>query len=397
MLSFRFEWTALSIRSRYCPSNYGSSVPLRVLSPQCLTSCTNLPPSAPSPPQTSLCKALAHKFAVRSSSLYRDFQLIEINAHSLFSKWFSESGKLVLKLFDGIREFAADPQHLVFVLIDEVESLAYDRQRFTAADPTDAMRVVNALLTQIDSIKRYPNVIILASSNVTDAMDDAFVDRVDMKQFIGLPSVCAVYRILSHCVFELTNNGIIAQEGEAGQSHSHLLPYSRVVHHEVLLENDEFSSTDCISNVARKCSEDGVSLGSSMPALHSSSSSDSGSFASGSKSQFVVLDGSSSPPEMTPNQPFVGAPDAPEVMELKVLEESVRLLSLCRRCVSFSGRTLRKLPFLAIALFSDCSALLGQHGGEAGDRRPVMTLTEFFQSLEKAIDKQLADNKHFKC
>lgn len=31
------------------------------------------------------------------------FQLVEVNAHSLFSKWFSESGKLVNKLFDTIK------------------------------------------------------------------------------------------------------------------------------------------------------------------------------------------------------------------------------------------------------------------------------------------------------
>ena len=47
-------------------------------------------------------------------------QLIEINAHSLFSKWFSESGKLVMKLFDQIQELVEDPDTLVCVMIDEV-------------------------------------------------------------------------------------------------------------------------------------------------------------------------------------------------------------------------------------------------------------------------------------
>jgi hypothetical protein len=45
--------------------------------------------------KTSLCKALAHKLAIRLSGRYPSAQLIEINAHSLFSRWFSESGKLV--------------------------------------------------------------------------------------------------------------------------------------------------------------------------------------------------------------------------------------------------------------------------------------------------------------
>ena len=36
-------------------------------------------------------------------------QLVEVNAHSLFSKWFSESGKLVNKLFGTILELVEDP------------------------------------------------------------------------------------------------------------------------------------------------------------------------------------------------------------------------------------------------------------------------------------------------
>ena len=34
-------------------------------------------------------------------------QLIEVNAHSLFSKWFSESGKLVSRLFAKIMELVS--------------------------------------------------------------------------------------------------------------------------------------------------------------------------------------------------------------------------------------------------------------------------------------------------
>jgi SpoVK/Ycf46/Vps4 family AAA+-type ATPase len=52
--------------------------------------------------KTSLCKALAQKLSVRLSHRYSSGVMIEINAHSLFSRWFSESGKLVLKLFEKI-------------------------------------------------------------------------------------------------------------------------------------------------------------------------------------------------------------------------------------------------------------------------------------------------------
>ena len=40
--------------------------------------------------KTSLCKALAQKLVIQLSGRYTYGQLIEINSHSLFSKWFSE-------------------------------------------------------------------------------------------------------------------------------------------------------------------------------------------------------------------------------------------------------------------------------------------------------------------
>ena len=58
---------------------------------------------------------------------YTNTHLIEVNAHSLFSKWFSESGKLVMKLFQRILDIVDDKNNLVCVLIDEVESLAAAR------------------------------------------------------------------------------------------------------------------------------------------------------------------------------------------------------------------------------------------------------------------------------
>ena len=54
--------------------------------------------------KTTLSKALAQKVAIRLSHVYQQGHLIEVNAHSLFSKWFSESGKMVLGMFTKIRE-----------------------------------------------------------------------------------------------------------------------------------------------------------------------------------------------------------------------------------------------------------------------------------------------------
>ena len=113
-----------------------------------------------------------------------------------------------------------------------MESLTAARKAaMSGNEPSDAIRVVNALLTQIDQIKRFPNVVILTTSNVTGAIDVAFVDRyklhhphvvlnnqialsfipnrADIKQFIGLPSTTAIYTIYHSSIRELMRVKIV--------------------------------------------------------------------------------------------------------------------------------------------------------------------------------------------
>ncbi|KAF5290495.1 hypothetical protein FQA39_LY03599 [Lamprigera yunnana] len=161
--------------------------------------------------KTSLCKALAQKLSVRLRPQYERSFLFEINSHSLFSKWFSESGKLVTKMFGRIIELLQDPGLLIFVLIDEIESLTHARQKsMSGGDPSDSMRVVNAVLTQLDQIRKHPNVFILSTSNITGAIDIAFIDRADIKQFIGLPGAEGIYKIYHSCIEELQKAKIIS-------------------------------------------------------------------------------------------------------------------------------------------------------------------------------------------
>lgn len=161
--------------------------------------------------KTSLCKALAQKTYIRNSDHYSSGMLLEISSHSLFSKWFSESGKLVMKLFEHISELAEDENCLLFVLIDEVESIVGSRSNSSRSnEPGDAVRVVNAVLTSLDQIKTKKNVLILCTSNMLSSIDEAFLDRVDVKMFIGAPNVAARYQILKSCLVELMQKNIIA-------------------------------------------------------------------------------------------------------------------------------------------------------------------------------------------
>lgn len=217
--------------------------------------------------KTSLCKGLAQKLSIRLKKNYEIAEFIEINSHSLFSKYYSESGKLVMRMFKKIRDHLEYGKSLVCVLIDEIESLTHARNScMTGAEPSDSIRVVNAILTQLDQIRKYPNVLILTTSNLKSAIDMAFVDRADLQIFVGPPSWRAIYEIFVSCLEELIRVGIIKSD-----------------------EPVRFLPINCIS----------------------------------------------------------------EIQENKD-DISTQLSAVARSCEGFSGRILRKLPFLAYSVFGKC-------------------------------------------
>ena len=160
------------------------------------------------------------------------------------------------------------------------------------SEPSDAVRVVNALLTQLDNIKKYPNVMILTTSNVSGNVDLAFVDRADIKQYIGPPSVAAVYTIFHSCLNELSRVGLIC-------------------------------------------------------------------------GNYQIMK--------------IRAVEALQTVKYDASRDSVYLHKIASQCKGLSGRTLRKLPFLAHAM--------------AGFKAAVK-LEEFLPALEQAVQKQIEDRVH---
>jgi hypothetical protein len=66
-----------------------------------------------------------------------------MNAHSLASKYFSESGKLVQKMFGAIEALLQeDKDRFVIVLVDEIETLTCKRENsLVGREPVDGLRV----------------------------------------------------------------------------------------------------------------------------------------------------------------------------------------------------------------------------------------------------------------
>ncbi|KNC83629.1 hypothetical protein SARC_04128 [Sphaeroforma arctica JP610] len=163
--------------------------------------------------KTSLAKSLAQKISIRMNDRFSYGQLITVNSHSVLSKFFSESGKLVQKLFQQIHE-VLHPDTFVCVLVDEIESLATSRAT-SSSDPSDSVRAVNAMLTQLDKLAMYANILIIATTNLTGALDAAFVDRADLCVQIALPNTSIRYEILRRSLQDLIRCRIISTDSNS--------------------------------------------------------------------------------------------------------------------------------------------------------------------------------------
>ncbi len=157
--------------------------------------------------KTSLCRALAQKLAIRWSDCYPSY-LVEVRADAVFSKFFAESARNVGSLFRAVASLAETANH-VFVLLDEVESLAGSRTSSDDGQPADALRAVNALLTALDSVRGVENCTVLATSNLVGNIDPAFLDRVDIHEQVPQPGFAARRDIIRECVDELSRAGIV--------------------------------------------------------------------------------------------------------------------------------------------------------------------------------------------
>ncbi|KAJ9645143.1 hypothetical protein H2199_003147 [Coniosporium tulheliwenetii] len=149
-------------------------------------------------------RALAQKLTIRLGRQFTHGKLVEINSNSLHSKWFGESGKLVRKLFDSVHAMADEETTLICVLIDEVETLTGSREKSaTGNECGDALRATNQLLTALDRLRHRPSVMVFCTSNLVTAIDQAFLDRVDIKQYVPNPPPRAIYDILRSSLNEL--------------------------------------------------------------------------------------------------------------------------------------------------------------------------------------------------
>jgi SpoVK/Ycf46/Vps4 family AAA+-type ATPase len=139
--------------------------------------------------KTSLARGLSSRIA-QSFGNSGHFGYIEVEPHSITSSSLGKSQRSVLDLLGGtISEQAQN--HPLIVLLDEVETLAANRARMSMdANPVDVHRATDAVLAQIDYLAwKYPNLLFIATSNFSAAIDDAFLSRADVIERIEPPDL----------------------------------------------------------------------------------------------------------------------------------------------------------------------------------------------------------------
>ena len=137
-----------------------------------------------------------------------ELMFAEVNAHALPSQMLGDSQRNTANLFERALPELAEKGHPMVVLIDEIDSIATNRDRASAGtDPVDVVRATEAALQGLDHLAASaPNMVIFATSNFPQAIDPAFSSRLDVTFELDLPDPTTTARILRDALEEVGTN-----------------------------------------------------------------------------------------------------------------------------------------------------------------------------------------------
>jgi len=136
--------------------------------------------------KTTLARGLANRIAQSLNGPTMHF--LEVEPHALVSSGLGRSQQAVRDFLQKTvgEHAAAGP---LIVLLDEVETLAPDRRKMSLeANPVDVHRATDAVLASIDELAAgHPHLLFIATSNFSEAIDSAFLSRVDLVEQVSKP------------------------------------------------------------------------------------------------------------------------------------------------------------------------------------------------------------------
>ena len=218
--SFRNSWQSLHYPKKFksCLLSFARAI-ITVSNQACASSVRAtgmlILHGPPGSGKTTLASALAHRLCIRMN---KPGLLIRVSPQAVFSKWFGESATRVGALFQHIKDLVttsrSENSNLVIVVLDEIDAIARDRNAAAAGtDPGDALRVVNALLSGIDLISG-TGVLIIATTNFLEAVDDAFRDRADLCLYVGKLELQAMRKVINESIREMIRIRIVKESEE---------------------------------------------------------------------------------------------------------------------------------------------------------------------------------------
>lgn len=130
---------------------------------------------------------------------------VEIDPHALPSELLGESQRRTARLLDRTLPELAATQRFTVVLIDEVEAFAASRRATSLdANPVDVHRATDAALTGLDLLSAaHPQVLLLATTNIPDTVDEALVSRADLVVPFRVPARDEAAAIIGDTLAEL--------------------------------------------------------------------------------------------------------------------------------------------------------------------------------------------------
>lgn len=156
--------------------------------------------------KTTLARGYAQKAATLiaaengSTSIF-----VEVDCFSLSGELLGATPRSVSKLLEETVPDLAKEADQIFLLFDEIETVATDRRSLSLeVNPADVHRGTNAFLTGMDFVAaELHNVLTIMTTNYPENLDSAVLSRVDVDHALGLPDRAAVEQIMSDTAGEL--------------------------------------------------------------------------------------------------------------------------------------------------------------------------------------------------
>jgi SpoVK/Ycf46/Vps4 family AAA+-type ATPase len=147
--------------------------------------------------KTTLARGLASQLHRQLGERLGPVTLVEVNPHALASDLHGQTQRGIAKVFEEhVPALAADGPTVL--LLDEAETLSFSRsEASTETNPVDVHKATDAVLSGLDHLAREcPNLIIVATTNFSVTVDEAFISRADCVIQIDRPGVEAITQML---------------------------------------------------------------------------------------------------------------------------------------------------------------------------------------------------------